>query len=486
VTELARELLRGVRRLKPSTVGPPEQGPAGSAIEVQVRVPTGIAPAAITGLEQQLHELFDQRIRELGINRGLSVLIEPAQSAGPTVDVSVDGRPAASDVVAPGGDDVQGWPAAVTVGVDRALRRHLSLLLDDLDTDRCAAKIGAIVSDGSLTRYRMVPGYLLDNGLSLNAIDNLRLLPGALDECETGFEIGEVILNAVAPREVTVELAEATLRNCADDVRRNLLGTREKIYSEIGVHFPDVKLVITDTPPGVVYVGLNHVRLPEVRIPEVAGWQDVVGVLHDALRAHVQWFLRTDDVEAARGVLSDALPDLVRLSRNFYGSPLLTGCLRSLVRNGDNVHNLPRILWLLLEAGSAHAGIDVVRLAAAQLASSSSRAGVQRNPDMLASGLRKWVAAEAWQVGAAIEGPQVVRLPLELETALIAPPDAAALAEAEWHAVKAVGLLDGPSQVVTHSMEALRPVRDGLSALPQPPRVVASLEFPPDAELPST
>jgi hypothetical protein len=77
----------------------------------------------------------------------------------------------------------------------------------------------------------------------------------------------------------------------------------------------------------------------------------------------------------------------------------------------------------------------------------------------------------------------MVRLPEEVEAALVAPPDAAALAAAEWHAVRAVGRRDAPVQVVTHSAQALRPVRDGLSALLQPPRVVASLEFPPDTEL---
>jgi hypothetical protein len=307
-----------------------------------------------------------------------------------------------------------------------------------------------------------------------------------LAECEAGPEIGEVILNAMAPREVVVGLTESVLRNCADDVRQNLLGTRERIYSATGVQFPDVTLVITDAPPEVVRVRLNHVWLPEVRVPEAAGWRDVVAVLHDAVNAQIHWFLRTDEVEAARGALGDALPDLVQLSRTFYGSALLTGCLRSLVRNGDNVRNLPRLLWLLLEAGAGDAGTDSVRLAAAQLESSDSGARVPRDPDVLASGLRKWVTAEGWQVGASVEGLQVVRLPEEVEAALVAPLDAVALAAAEWHAVEAVGRLDRPGQVVTRSAQALRPVRDGLSALPQPPRVVASLEFPPDTELSST
>ena len=78
-----------------------------------------------------------------------------------------------------------------------------------------------------------------------------------------------------------------------------------------------------------------------------------------------------------------------------------------------------------------------------------------------------------------------MRLPPELERTLIEPADGAALAAAEWRAVKAIADAGGPSRVVTRSLTALRPVRDALSALPDPPQVMASMEFPPDVELPS-
>jgi hypothetical protein len=423
-------------------------------------------------LEQQLTELFTRRSRELGVNREPSVHIESTQSAQPTVDVSADGRPVASDVAAAEDDDER-WPRAVALGVDRALRRHLSVLLDEPTTEQYAAKVGAIVSAENHARYRTVPGYLLDNGFSLKAIDNLKPEPGALDERPTGFDVGEVILNVAAPRMITVELADAILRK-GEETQRELVKTREEIYFQTGVHFPDVNLKIADLPPGMVNVEFNQVRLPEVRIHADADWRDVVHVLNDLLRAHIQWFLRTEDVEAARSVLSDTLPDLIWLSRYFFEAPLLTACLRSLVRNGDRMRNLPRILWLLLEAGATKAGEDCVRLGSAQLRSSNSGPDVQRDPDILA----------AWQVDAPTGGSPIVRLPPELETALIEPADAAALAEAEWRAVRIIGSIGGPSRVVTHSMDTLRPVRDALLALPHPPQVMASLEFPPDTQLP--
>jgi hypothetical protein len=484
MTASLRELLRGLRTRNPTTAGPPERDPGGSAIDVLVRVPEGVAPAAATGLGQALDELFTQRSRELGVNRQSSIHIESSPSARPTVDVSVDGRPVASDVSALAEDDAEHWSRAVAVRVDRALRRHLSVLLDELSTERYAAKVGAFVSAENNARYRMVPGYLLDNGISLEAIDKLKPEPGSLDGLQTGAEISEVIINAAAPHVITVELTEATLRKSKEAAQQDLLGTRKKIYFETGVQFPDVNLKIGDLPPGEAYIELNQVRLPRVRMHADADWHDLVRVLHESVRVHIQWFLRADDAEAARGVLGDALPDLVRLSRHFYGAPLLTACLRSLVRNGDNSRNLPRILWLLLETGAARAGGECVRLGLAQLGSSGSGPEVQRDPDILASALRRWVEAEAWQVDAPAEGPPIVRLPLELETALIEPADAAALGEAEWRAVRAIGSVGGPSRVVTHSIDALRPVRDALSALPDPPKVMASMEFPPDTELP--
>jgi hypothetical protein len=484
MTTPLRGLLRGLRTRNPAVAGSPEPGPIRSEIEVRVRVPEGTTPAAATGLEQRITELFTRRSRELGVNREPVVHIEPVPSARPTVDVSADGRPVASDVTVPEEDDDERWPRAIAVGVDRALRRHLSLLLDEPTTEQYAAKIGGIVSAKSHAHYRTVPGYLLDNGLSLKAIDNLKLEPGSLAERQTGVEIGEVILNAAAPRTIIVELAQATLRKSEETTQRELLKTREEIYFQTGVHFPDVILKIEDLRPEVAHVELNQVRLPGVRMSTDAGWRDVVRVLNDSLRAHIQWFLRTEDAEAARSVLSSTLPDLVRLSRYFFEAPLLTACLRSLVRNGDNIRNLQRILWLLLEAGAAQAGTDCVRLGSAQLRYAASGPQVQRDPDVLASALRRWVTAEAWQVGAPTDGPPIVRLPPELEATLIEPADAAALAEAEWRAVRAIGAVGGPSRLVTHSVDALRPVRDALSALPDPPQVMASMEFPPDTELP--
>jgi hypothetical protein len=486
MTELARTLLRGIRDRGASKATRSDGTSVTSAIAVQVTVPTGTSRSAVTGLEHGLNELLSHRVADLGIERSISLHIAPARTARPAIDVSINSRPAACDVVAPANADVERWTTVVTTGVDKALRRRLSLLLDEAFIDQWVTTAVAAFRGEDPASLRDVPGYLVDNGISLTARDSQRMQPGAFDECETPFEIGEVILDAVGPIKIMVELAEETLRNTADDVRHDLLRSREKLFSEIGLRFPDVNLVISNAPPGQVDIVINCVHLPTIQLVPGAGWHEVVEQLHGVLRSHAHWFIRTRDVEAARDVLADAVPNLVWLSRTYYGAPLLTGCLRSLARSGETVRNLPRILWLLLEPPSRHAEGDVVRFIEMPMSSFSSRADVLRDPDVLACGLRKRVSAEAWRVGAAGGALAAARLSVELEAALLEPPDPAALAQAEWQAITAVGRADGLGQIVTHSLEAVRPVRNALSALPQPPQVVASAEFPPDVELPAS
>jgi hypothetical protein len=258
------------------------------------------------------------------------------------------------------------------------------------------------------------------------------------------------------------------------------------LHAALGLAFPDVQIALAEDSGPYARFTFQSVRLPALRLPEEADWHDVVVALRRELAAQAHWFLRASDVERTRRSLDSPIPSLVRLSRMFFGDALLTGCLRSLVRNGDSVRNLPRMLWLLLESNPGRAGADTVRFAEAPVATSSSRVDVPRDPDVLASGLRKRIAAECWRVGAPDDSEMRMRLPKRLEGALVEPRDTTSLASAEWEAVRLAGEFGRPGkpfQVVTHSTEALRPVRDALAALNRPPRVVAASEFPPDVRL---
>ena len=341
----------------------------------------------------------------------------------------------------------------------------------------------ARLSDDRQDPYRGVPGYLLDNGISLAEIGRLDDILG-IRQCDSPAEIGELLIDRLAPAEIVVEVPEATLRGTPADAAAALVGAREALYAQTGVQFPDVRLVPSDEPPGVVRIQLNHVRLPEFRLAEASGWQDVVPALSATLRAFAPWFLRVSGVEAARSQLPDAIPDLISLSRSLYSEPLLSACLRSLMVHGDSIRNLPRILWLLLEAGTIGTGSDRVRLTESpQLPSAGLAPVVQRDPELLASALRKQVAEEAWRVGAAGPGDPRVCLPIDVENALIKSADTDALAVAERRAVEIVSTVNPPFQVVAHSARGLQRLQYALLALPEPPRVVASQELVPDTEL---
>lgn len=489
MTEVVRDVLRVFRQRSGDSAPPPVEVPRAAAMEFEVRIPAGIAGTAITELESGLHRVVTDRASALGVDRGVSVQVTPSEAAGSTIAVWAAGRPLAvglPDVSAiPGAPSAppEDWAPNVVRAIDRALLRRLSFLLDAQLTQQHAAALQARLSDDRPDSYRGVPGYLLDNGISLAQTDRLDDIPG-LRQCDSAAEIGELLIDRLAPAEIAVEVSEDVLRRTPADQAAALIGAREALYAQTGLQFPDVRIVPVDEPRGTVRIQLNHVKLPEARLAEAQGWQDVVPVLSAVLRVFAPWFLRVSSVGAARSQLADALPDLISLSRSLYPEPLLSACLRSLMVHGDSTRNLPRILWLLLEAGTIGTGSDRVRLTESpHLPSAATTPVVQRDPELLASALRKQIAEEAWRVGAADSGDRYVCLPIDVEIALVEPTDGDALAAAEWSAVEMVGPLNPPFTVVAHSTRGLRALQYALCALPEPPRVVASQELPPDTDV---
>jgi hypothetical protein len=481
---MAKNMFRIVRRhpgRAPSP--PPDPLPSIAAMNLTVQVTAGITGAAITQLESGLQRAITDLARSLGVVRGVSIEVTRPGVGENTVAVWVEGRPLAVGLAAGSGLPAGDWARNLVSSVAHALLRRPSMLLDAPLAEQHAARLQASMSDDRRDSYRGVPAYLLDSGISLPGNGQLNAPPG-LRQCDSGAEIGELLIDGLAPPEIVVEIAEATLRNTPADAAAALVGAREGLYAQTGVQFPDVQIVPADQPSSVVAVRLNQVRLPEFRVAEESGWQGVVPALSGILRAFAPWFLRVSDVRATRTQLGDVLPDLISLSRSLYPDPLLSACLRSLMVHGDSIRNLPRILWLLLEAGAIGPADDRVRLAESpHLPSAGTAPVVQRDPELLASALRKVVAEEAWRVGAPGPADPCVCLPPEVERSLIEPADADALAHTELRAVAMLSSLDRPFQVAAHSALALRPLRYALLALPEPPRVVASQELPPDTEI---
>jgi hypothetical protein len=448
---------------------------------VEARIPAGVAPSVITHLEDGLRATVAMRAAELGIDREMAVEVVPNEAQANTAAVSAAGRPLAVRIASASSEYGEAWADDVIRAVDQALLRRLSFLLDAPSTQRRAALLQERFSDDRRELFHAIPGYLLDNGVALED-------PGlpddtlAADLCESAAEIGELIIEHHSPHEICLEVSETTLRRVQAEDAGALVKARESLYAETGLQFPDVHMTPTDAPPDIVGIKLNNVRLPACHFGTAPSWNAIVGALRRSLRRHASWFVRIADVAESRNRLADVLYDLISLTRPIYPDPLLAACLRSLLANGDSTRNLPRLLWLLLEADTITIGADRVMLAESpHLSSPGVTPVVQHDPELLASALRKQVAEEAWRVGATYWDVPCVQLPIEVENALTEATELDSLAEAERRAVAAVRTVDSPFQVATHSARALRPVRYALLALPMPPHVVAAQELPPDA-----
>jgi hypothetical protein len=442
-----------------------------------------VEAAARATLEEHLHRLFLTRSEELGL--GYEPVVESVvdETVGASVAISFDDRPVAVGVTAPLSMASDAWASTVAAGVERALGRRLSLLLDDGEKNKHVQGLREATPSLGVDTCAGALAYVLDNGLSLARLPGSSLRAHA--QVSSAAELGEVLADSMAEREVVVHVAEATLRHTTGNRPDDLVRAREEMYASSGLQFPDVRLVPTSDAPGTVQVRLNDVTLSAQHLAQTAHWADVVALVMQELYEHGHWFIRMADVRDALDNLSDVLPDLVELADKCYSTALLAAFLRELARDGQSIRNLPRILWLLLEAGSSGAGSDVVRLSQTPLLPAmGSLPVVQHDPAVLASASRKRVTEERWRAGGAERAAAMIRIPREVEDALLDPPSRSALAEAEWRVLAAVGILDHPAMLVARSRASLRPLRTALQALPQPPHIIASHELPPDASLP--
>lgn len=400
---------------------------------VEVRLPPGFQV-----FERQVRDLFAARSAQLGLAAAPTVAFTDTWDKA---TVSIDGRPL---LVVEANENL-------VSEVDRALLRRLSLLAGP----------------------DPVAGYLLEHGVSVAGVTAAPETARRRDGMSAA-EQGELLLQRLAPDELEFEVGGRVLRRV--DSADALVEQRKALFARSGVQFPDVRLVPADGD--AVRLRLNHVWLPARQLDGDAGWSDAVETLRQAVDEHTHWFVRMSDVVTAIGRLSYLGPDLVAMATDRYPVTLLTACLRELVRVGESIRNLPRILWVLLEMGGGGGAGDRVRLSEAPLPGSESE--VQRDPVVLAAGVRKAVAEELWRVGRTYHHRDGVRLPPSVEHALV---DGTDLAAAEWQALHAVRAAGVPQAIITRSTEALRPVRDVLQALPRPPHVVASIELPPDVAL---
>jgi hypothetical protein len=472
MTGTVRELWRRMPRAASLGTLDASRGDPSPVLTLEVTVPTGFGLEGATRLEGELRRLVGRQISDIGASRDLDVQVREAAGPDGPVEISCGGRPL---LVQPAQAGRETQVPIVLDSVNRALLRRPALLLDPAHARAFGAALAGRLRDSRTDLYRGIARYVVEAGTSLSRLRNVTGL-SAVHTCESTPEIGEVLIDAVSPHSIVVDVPEPTLRAVDSRSADALVRRRTDLHSSVGLEFPDVEVRRSDDPAGVVRIRLNGIGLQEVRLGEESTWADVVDLLGRTLAGHASWFVRSRDIARARSRSSATLPDLVALSEATWPAPLLSACIRSMVGNEDSVRNLSRILWLLLEADPRGAPPDSVWLP--EVAASESGTLAERMPDVVVSNVRRRIAFDAWQV-AAPDPIRYVALPRNTEDALVTAGDD--LGDIEWRVIRSLARLSPPYTVVTHGSAALPVMRSAVEALPTVPRVIAVSERPPDA-----
>jgi hypothetical protein len=458
VTNLARRLLGSLQ--KHAATSPPESDSnpvSDQPLRVGIRLPESLDADFADGLTGSVGSQLSALLRELGIDRKPVITAERADPGDLAASVSIDQRPVALlRCEHPHPEDA--GESLLNGVMDRILRR-LALLP------------GPGVGARSTLAYLMTLGCRAPDGTPVDAFD---------------VDAAEKLIDARSGEEIVLEVAAPTMRRVDGSAAEAMVRLRETEYRKWGVVYPGVTVVLTDDRPGWVRLRLNDVTLPVRHLGDDAEWLDVVHHVGAELANRRHWFIRMRDM--ARVMDEDLVyvaPDLVAVAEANYSRAQLTACMRELVRGGRRVRNFPRILWLLIEAGGSPAGPDILRISESPLLPKSRhRPPAERDPIVQAVRVRKLAAEENWRLGSYWAPQHAVRLDPEIEHRLLADGQAgAALAEAEWAAVRALATEPAAQRVITRTVEALGPVREVMQAVDNVPRVTASHELPPDADL---
>jgi hypothetical protein len=482
MTEAARDLWRAVRTRTAGRGAPGRPDPSASTLRVGVHAPDGTA-TVVDAFHARVRDRIAERMSFLGIPG--DVVVTAAADGRPSrlLEISCEGRPLLvreeRGPTAPRLSDA--WVDDALNALELTLMQRGSLLLDATREAELTRDLIERAGDDRPGLYEGTVSRLLDLGLSVERLRRIDPAAG-LHGLSTSAEIDETLIERTAPSAMYIEVSEHTLRNT--DVRRDanaLVEARRRIYQDTGLIYPDVDLAPTATPPGTVRVWLHDIPVTPPPLPETATWADVVSALEAVLRPHASWFVRSSTVSEQRRGLAPTVPELVELSCARDTDAAVAAVVRSMVGNRDSVRNLPRLLWLLLDAEPASTRSNTVLLAEP----SDEDGGPSRSdPALVASGVRRRVHEEQ-RLGRSVEAEDT-RAPLDpgVEERLLLGRGAEAFRDAEWELVRSLVTAPHVDTVVVRSPRALQTVRGTLSALVSPPRVVAVQELGPVGELP--
>jgi hypothetical protein len=441
MTELARGLLRELRRRADQLV--PQAEPSPKPVTVQVRLRAGADPGSTVA---DVEAVINRHRRELGL-APLPVATGPSQPET-AARISFHGRP-----LAVAKDD-----ARVVDEVDRILCRAPSLLLEDW-----TSAVGVTLSASELA----------DCGHDVSAVPST----GAADP---------------PPERLRLEVPLDILRRVNPGDDELVVAMRARLHERTGVLLPDLDLAVAeragahgaelaDARGAGVRLWVNDVRVarraehvhaargaaPADTLEEVVDWAT------GELSARAAWLVSESGTEEELNALALRSPRLEEALRSAYSVRDLTRCLRELVTGGDSVRNLARIVWLLVER-------------AADRAQDLAEGQAAVDPVVLASAVRQRRNADNWT--GRVPTPQGPWLPLDekVETALL-DSDPARVGWGMWSVAEAVvGTgTERPPTVVVERAAAIPLARRAMQAagVSGPPRVVASAEVTLDAEL---
>ncbi len=479
MTERARSVWRGfrlpARSRAPEVVPQPEVPLSQVVVSLPDAVPASVRAEVLDGIARRV----DGARAALGIRRAAQFTGAPSDDPS-TLSVSVDGRPAVVLDLAPGASHDSVWVTRVVAAAEAVMRFRYALLLDDAEAEEHAEAIMAAAGDDRREFYRSVPGYLLDNGISLAGVAALGTDAWIGTEPWIGAEpsaaaVAEVILDRIAPPELHVALTLETARRATSQDSDRITDLRANLFADTGVQLPDLSLSLTGGPPSSIELGLNHLRTT-VTIPDPGGWEQVVTAVDQVTRRHVAWFVRQSDVTQLRDRLGDVVGSLVELSRNTYSDAVVAACMRALVRSGGNVRNLPRVLWLLHDTTL---GPDTNSVSFTDL-SADVAVDPRADPESMASRIRARIADETWRAGAMPVSSTGLTVPAATGRALL---DDATRADTEWRLLAAYRKAHPADLVAAPNVATVAAVRTALGALATRPPVVAVQELPIDFAL---
>jgi hypothetical protein len=455
MTELGRRL-RGTLQRQAATPAPEPAGRSlpGDPVDVEIRLPLALPAAVADELKDELHGHLSVLLSELGLDRELAITGTTAGPGATAATASIDRCPVAhlrSDHLRP-----EDAAESLLDGIMSRTVRRLPLLAD------------ARVDPSSTSAYLMMLGCQAPAHASVGTFD---------------VDAAERLIDERTDEHIVLEVAAPTMRRVDGAEARAMIELRENEFRESGVDYPDVRLVLTDDRPGSVRLRLNDVTLPVRHLGDDARWTDVVQHLRAELAGRRHWFVRMRHVAHLMDKdLVYVLPDLVAVVEANYSRAQVAACMRELVRDGRRMRNVPRILWLMIEAGGSPAESDVLRMSESPLLPKTRhQPPAQSDPMVQAVRVRKLAAEEEWRLGNYRPPRHAVRLAPDIEERLV--DEAEDLAQAEWAAVRAFATDPDAEYVVTRTVGAVGPVRAALQAVEKVPRVVASHELPPDADL---